>query len=246
MSDSLTLGGIDFADVIQFQTKVMMGAQYGRVRNATDGQNIVIACLRIGWNDAFRHTSENIKVSDKESALDVAQKTHLKNRKTEQHAPVPEYDDFICTLLAESCFIKAFYAFVEAETSEEKVRRIQETYLTRICERLKPYKKEVYFGHIQKMFNIALKLYVCLYMCRTYLDLTDEQFDNALLAAVDHADCPIDQKILERLGVESKYTWSQFGKDDDHKVDGYIAVQKAIRDDKNPNSNLLFDFENWP
>jgi hypothetical protein len=66
--DTKTYGGVTAKDVIVFQTKIMMGAQFGRIvwareqesENIGNRQNeILIACLRIGWNDAFRHTSEN-------------------------------------------------------------------------------------------------------------------------------------------------------------------------------------------
>ena len=61
--DTKTYGGVTAKDVIVFQTKIMMGAQFGRIVWARehvsaplcDRQNtILIACLRIGWNDAFK------------------------------------------------------------------------------------------------------------------------------------------------------------------------------------------------
>lgn len=64
--DTKTYGGVTAKDVIVFQTKIMMGAQFGRIVwarehkeiNLENSQNeILAACLRIGWNDAFRHTS---------------------------------------------------------------------------------------------------------------------------------------------------------------------------------------------
>ena len=66
--DTKSYGGVTAKEVIGFQTKIMMGAQFGRIvwarehkaKNIENSQNeILIACLRIGWNDAFRHTSEN-------------------------------------------------------------------------------------------------------------------------------------------------------------------------------------------
>ena len=66
--DTKTYGGVTAKDIIVFQSKIMMGAQFGRIvwarehKSASLGnrQNeILVACLRIGWNDAFRHTSEN-------------------------------------------------------------------------------------------------------------------------------------------------------------------------------------------
>ena len=55
-------GGITLDEVIVFQTQIMMGAQFGRIKKEKALQeDIIIACLRMGWNDAFRHTSENTK-----------------------------------------------------------------------------------------------------------------------------------------------------------------------------------------
>ncbi|MBR2966796.1 MAG: hypothetical protein IKC52_04950 [Clostridia bacterium] len=63
-----TYGGVGAKEVIIFLTRIMMGAQFGRIvwareHKAEDLANcqneILVACLRIGWNDAFRHTSEN-------------------------------------------------------------------------------------------------------------------------------------------------------------------------------------------
>ena len=55
-------GGITLDEVIVFQTQIMMGAQFGRIKKKKAMQeDIIIACLRMGWNDAFRHTSENTK-----------------------------------------------------------------------------------------------------------------------------------------------------------------------------------------
>ena len=55
-------GGITLAHVLAFQIRIMMGNQYERlVEGMRTGCKVqpVIACLRLGWNDAFRHTSEN-------------------------------------------------------------------------------------------------------------------------------------------------------------------------------------------
>ena len=64
--DSKQYGGVGAKEVIVFQTKILMGAQFGRIMWAKEHKTeslcnsqkeILIACLRNGWSDAFRHTS---------------------------------------------------------------------------------------------------------------------------------------------------------------------------------------------
>ena len=71
MSENLV--NISYADSIKFQVKIMMGAQYGRILATNSLQDIdkqkdeiIIACLRMGWNDAFRHVSRNVDNFEKD------------------------------------------------------------------------------------------------------------------------------------------------------------------------------------
>ena len=73
-------GGVTLEHVLAFQIRIMMGNQYARlVEGMRIGSKVepVIACLRLGWNDAFRHTSENTdaanKLSDKEKQQQTTQ-----------------------------------------------------------------------------------------------------------------------------------------------------------------------------
>ena len=76
-----SFGGITLSDVIIFQTQIMMGAQFGRIKNPDASQNdILVACLRMGWNDAFRHTSENVKQEQIGKANCIMISLHGNNR----------------------------------------------------------------------------------------------------------------------------------------------------------------------
>lgn len=60
-------------------------------------------------------------------------------------------------------------------------------------------KEKVLFGHIQKLFNIAIKYYLCLYMCKDFLDINESLFCGEIVSAFECADCPIDSIILDRF-----------------------------------------------
>ena len=59
----MSYGGIDFGHVWAFQIRCMMANQYSDFVEAIGEANIdgvIVACLRLGWNDAFRHVSKNV------------------------------------------------------------------------------------------------------------------------------------------------------------------------------------------
>lgn len=250
MNTIQSIGGIELKDVISFQTKLMMGSQFGRVIEAQDKKDIIIACLRMGWNDAFRHTSKNIaeKNEKNKSILEIKlaewQKTHKE-----------DYDDFICdNILNREILLNVFYDFAKAKETDVKVKVIVDKFFS-LQKLFEPYKeldgdKQLCFGHFQKMFNMALKLYLCLYMCKVYLDIDDSLFDEEIIENLKNADCPIDSIILGELekDTSTKYSdikWSKFG------IKGYptdyIEVQEKISklNDVKGNSKLYYDFIAW-
>ena len=87
--NNYNIGGVQLKDVITFQTQIMMGTQFTRVKNAKNANDIIIACLRLGWNDAFRHTSENVKEGNK-TVLEL--KSAYWN-----HEHREKYDEYICS-----------------------------------------------------------------------------------------------------------------------------------------------------
>ena len=245
----MIFGGVTIKEVIVFETQVMMGAQFGRVKQAKKPEDLMIACLRMGWNDAFRHTSENVKTPDgKQTILEKENKKYAKG---------PMQDDVICCEILNTEIV--LDTFKEYAATTDKVQVVE-----RHFEKLKGlfgrYKKlcgprSFCFGHIQKMFNIALKLYVCLYLCREYLGLTDRLFDKEILNGLSYADCPVDSIILNDISKRSgdkqyrQYVWSHFGRDD-NPTDRYTSTQEKIDqlNDKDGNagkSRLYYDFTRW-
>ena len=248
MSESISLGGIELKDVITFQTKIMMGAQFGRVKKAQKQEDIIVACLRLGWNDAFRHTSENVK-EDSKTKLEIESQKRKKKHKD-------VYDDYICSLLIEDEFLKIFRDYALATDTKEKRKCINER-LESLTKQLGTVKKiegdkKLCFGHFQKLFNIALKLYLCLYMCKDYLEIADGLFDKDIIRNIHKADCPIDSIILDRLKEDtgnkeySSYKWSKFGTEafsDElyEKVQENISQLECVKG----KSNLYYDFIAW-
>ena len=110
MGDMMGFGGISINEVITFQTQIMMGNQFGRVKNAQNKDDIMIACLRMGWSDAFRHISENvIAEGEKESNLDIKEKEWRKVRENNKKTHTAVYDDFICgEILSKKVLLETF------------------------------------------------------------------------------------------------------------------------------------------
>ena len=47
----LNIGGVTLCDVINFQTRILFGAQYGRIeyaKNNNKPDELILACLRVG------------------------------------------------------------------------------------------------------------------------------------------------------------------------------------------------------
>ena len=204
-----------------------------------------------GWNDAFRHTSENAK----ENGKSVLETCEVKWRKKKNLHKEP-YDDFICgNILNQTVLLDAFLAFACAAASADKVRVIESSY-THLENLFSPYKATggdhgLCFGHFQKMFNIALKLYVCLYFCRDYLDINEALFDENILNNMQNADCPIDSIILENLACKTNnkeyasHKWSKYGTAK-HPQSNYENVQDEIsKVVPEGNSRLYYDFVAW-
>lgn len=228
-------GGIEFKHIWKFQIKIMMGNQYSKCVNATSQKDIIVACLRLGWNDAFRHTSKNIdglKENQKESIIvDICEKTSENFKKYAEKDTTEEKYNYINNCLADENFKKNFNRIKVVAQGEDKA----------LC-----------LGHIQKMFNMALKLFLCLKICAEQADcmgidigLNSKLFECKF--AFDTADCPIDSIILDKLNYNSEIKWSKLGQDEEHPAEEYKNIQDAIS--KKPEvagkSNLFFDFENW-
>ena len=198
--DTKTYGGVTAKDVIVFQTKIMMGAQFGRIVwarenkeiNLENSQNeILVACLRIGWNDAFRHTSENeAGINDtkgsKGAVSTYAKKDKYKIRllklfykKVKEEKVPADFDDYFSDrVISTKAFLDIFKEYATSATNKEKIIDSHWTTIETLFKGVKKLSgsKALSLGHIQKMFNIAIKLYLCLFMCREELDLDNNIF----------------------------------------------------------------------
>lgn len=282
------ISGIEFKHVIMFQTQVMMGNQFGRIiwaREQSKGgikdnlkDEILVACLRMGWNDAFRHVSLN----QKEKENDIA-KYGGNDLYKDENGKKADFDDYYCKIIKEIIDVFKEYAikkytadkceriYSNFEKLEENIGEVKKTEKD-VKDDPKLQNKALCFGHIQKMFNIALKLYLCLYMCREHLELGD-LFYADIIEALKYADCPIDSIVLNKLDekkqifedeyreygkdekgkdlVNKKFSdikWSQIGNTCNKKstIHGYKRVQDAIAKYLGEGkSNLYFDFTEW-
>ena len=241
-----TIGGVSLKDVIAFQTRILFGNQYGRIMKEDSTQDdLLIACLRIGWNDAFRHVSVN-KKDGNESVLEKKSKEWKKNHKG-------EWEDYISDIILKGKVLGFFQKYAETNSTDEKIQVIQDALDNDEFKNVfLSVKESVCFGHIQKLFNMAIKFYLCLYFCAEHLNIS-KKFDNKIVANLKYADCPIDSIILSSIAGKtaekrfSNYKWSKFGADDsDNPTEAYKEIQETIRnlvDDTQ--SNLYFDFTAW-
>lgn len=58
----MAYGCIDFELVWKYQIGCMMANQFSSLVQAiynNSADDVIVACLRLGWNDAFKHVSEN-------------------------------------------------------------------------------------------------------------------------------------------------------------------------------------------
>lgn len=258
------IGGISLSHVIQFQTRIMFGNQYRRIEHAKHKENpqneLLIACLRMGWNDAFRHVGKNLpsvgkKIQDYNATkYELEDEFQVKRNKIAHKTGRWAYDDYYCTIL-NSEILDIFVKYASLETTESRCDLIKNS-IEKLNTAFEQVKERISFGHIQKLFNIAVKLYLCLYMCRSYLELNDDFFIDEIVKALQYADSPIDSIIVDRLEQKHmkqaglgnhyelrypKFTWSQI--DSDETIAIYQNIQEDFRSDGN--SSLHFDFAQW-
>ena len=136
--------GVEISDVIVFQTRLMMGVQFERLIAAKVKQGdekkreVLIACLRLGWNDAFRHTSKNVMDGTKS----VLEKESAKYNKEHKQ----EYDDYICGKILED---EKFYPMMRVQYQNQIDPKSAENLL--FCK---------YGKHLLEQKHEVLKLYL--------------------------------------------------------------------------------------
>lgn len=271
------IGGIELNNIIIFQTQLMMGAQYGKLQEAQkeakkscdDACKILVqTCLRLAWNDAFRHVTEN---------QEKLEKRFKKNGDLHGYKNLDTY--IYATILSNNSnniVIDTFTKYINTTTTNGKVNVLVDANTSlveifgsvKVIDEKKSPKRALCFGHFQKLYNMAVKYYICLYMLRDILGLKfmNDSVLYADPAYFEYADCPIDNYILKRLGencqasqkdLQKKYghnkfekiVWSQLKDKDD--IELYKSLQDTIRtfleSDQNTKGkcNLYFDFAFW-
>ncbi len=217
MNNVELFGGVSKDDVVRFLFKGYYGKHVYLLEKAKRNHNekiIRIACLRTAWNDAFRHVSEN---------------TETFNKKSEK-----EKDSSIFSAL-DCIFADFLETYMDLDSTKQKTEKLSE-WGPEIEKKLSEIKKEVKFGHMQKLFNMAEKNYLCIYLCRNELGL-----ENVVKPyKFDTADCPIDSVIIKKTASAEKTAsviWSEM---DEAK---YSELQERIQ--QPGKSNLYFDFQHW-
>lgn len=272
MDTTANYGGVTYKEVIAFQTKILFGAQFGRIMWAKaqgcfseDIQDeALVACLRLGWNDAFRHVSENAPNMDK-NVKEYKKQEKYKSKflklfrgKIKKEEKNSDFDDYFCNeVVSQKELLNIFKRYAKAGADDKS--NIIEKEMGAIRELFKNVKRldgerALSFGHMQKMFNMAVKLYLCLYACRDELGLAEELFIKEIVEKFKEAHCPVDSIILGEIDqnemcslgegqpykeLSGEYKWSRLNKK------GYDIIQGKIAEKCNGKSNLFYDFENW-
>lgn len=191
---------------IVFLLRSTFGGTYRRIVTAKSEDDIILACLLRAWADAFRRT--------------------MKNKANVKIKPA----DVLKTINA----INVFREYANSRTPAAKAA-ILDGIKSAMKDALDTLKADnVTLGVLQKLFNMAVKYYICLFVLA-------KPSPNGLLRryAFNCADCPLDEAILKSLGIHK--SWSKL---DD--TDIYIAIQKKIRTKlQGTTCALVYDFDNW-
>lgn len=152
----MSYGGIDFGHVWTFQIRCMMSNQYGALVEAIGSgeiNDIIVACLRLGWNDAFRHVSKNVKKF--QELKDYAKETLIVD------ACRYVLDEFIEYMNKANTSERVDYLMKLFDENSNLPKKFAEI---KIIDQMdsKYGEKALCPGHIQKMFNISIKLLLCL------------------------------------------------------------------------------------
>ena len=185
----MNYGGIGFEHVWAYQIKCMMANQYDRLIEAIalgKPDLIIAVCLRLGWNDAFRHVSKNVSDQDtlsecvKKKWLDIFNTKNKNKRKVQVTANTANFslkddekDDLIyriCISLVDDFKKYAILSYPQNRCKNDN----RACYIDNLCndqnfkDKFKAIKDvnntdyPLCPGHIQKMFAMAMKLLLCL------------------------------------------------------------------------------------
>lgn len=266
----MNYGGITFEHVWAYQIKCMMANQYKvliEAIEAGDVDGIIAVCLRLGWNDAFKHISTN------HTDIDIINNYKNANIGTVFDNANTINDDRRDKVIFDICkqLVPYYDAYLSCGDTQNRLKNMNGLMLNpRFCDLIGIYKDiksaahPLCIGHIQKMFNMATKLLLCLVISAEQASsnsiqvklgkneagnndvfLTHNNWWQGIFSEDNFdADCPLDSKILKKI-TPSNTTWSHYGsKDYKTAQDEIDTIIKQTYPCSNY-CNLLFDFENW-
>ncbi len=242
-TDKEKICGIESDDIIKFCFAEMLGSDaYADLTKAAelssdpekteDAKRFVsLACLKKAWRDAVTHEPNKIdKLSEKE-------------RKRKR-------DEALCSCVGldksggSDMLREVMLIYSKDIERQEYVDKLDEIFRGKALDRIKEFKDEFNFGRFQKLFNMAVKYYVCVYAFRNELGIK-----NVLSGynGLKGAHCPIDSNILGKISKEDK-KYSKFTKCKWTQITDtaeYAEIQDAIQDIKSGErtSNLAYDFK---
>lgn len=228
----MSYGGIDFEHVWAYQIKCMMANQYDRLIEAiakNDPDLIIAVCLRLGWNDAFKHVSENVGDAKMLNFCNAKNwiGTVFSKRQNKFNTIKKLNDEEKDNLIFEICktLVPDFKCYAKCSNTASREAKLKalvsDPTFTAKFEAYKLTNSKKYplcEGHIQKMFNMAIKLLLCLVMSAEFAETNrltvrlgkDSNGNFVNLTGKDwwkhifneetfDADCPLDSKILDKI-----------------------------------------------
>lgn len=235
----MSYGGIDFGHVLAFQIKCMMSNQYGTLVEAIGSgkiNDIIVACLRLGWNDAFRHVSKNVSTRTTIAELSKLTKNpdwnsiyiEITNRQSKfkgKNFEISDDEKNKIILMICSSLVNDFKTYLNEKSTTDRMKNISTLMNTQnFKNKFTPIKDinapgyELCFGHIQKLFNMATKLLLCLVVSAEQASsngiqvklknkvgsncvyLTDNNWWQRIFDKDNFdADCPLDSIILDSI-----------------------------------------------
>ncbi len=233
------------AQVQNFLLRVTFAGEYARIKEAADEGTVILSCLRLACNDAFRRVTQNVEGS--KTSLETAVRDERLRQCFDQYASLKTPQEHADYLLAQEETLQQVFAG---------------------CKVVDDSSRALCFGHYQKLFNMAVKLYCCAYIYRDVL-----WGDREILKPYpfDQADCPLDNKILQSIdqlcqnlsasdpvgelysqvlkkagvGKVQRIAWSKLDKNGKYKPEVYILLQELIVKLNGGKCGLLYDFKNW-
>ena len=225
-------GGITFGHVWAYQIKCMMANQYNKLIEAiaqNDADLIIAVCLRLGWNDAFKHVSENVQDANMIASCKARNwiGTVFNKRQNKLTSIKKLNDEEKDNLIFEICksLVPDFKCYAKCSSTTAREAKLKDLVSDPMfTDKFEAYKltnskkHPLCEGHIQKIFNMAIKLLLCLVISAEQADalhievklrtgnkgenvrLTDNNWWQEIFDKDNFdADCPLDSIILDSI-----------------------------------------------